>query len=249
MRPLFLLALVPSLLPAQVSDERGAQIFRTSCAVGYCHGSAGHPGRAPALAGRKLDPAHVLKVTSDGLPGTGMPGWKGRFSPAELEAVVAYVNKISGSATPAGAVPAATTTAAAAMPAAAARGKQLFFDAVRGYRCGTCHAVEGSGTPAGPNLAALPAGYDFSFRRGSAGSVRRASLAGGDSFPALVVEEIDSFLKLYDLTTPPPVLRTVPSGSVRLAAESQWRHAKAVQNYSDEELQTIAGYLRWLSTR
>ena len=245
MRPFALLVLIPSLLPAQTGDDPGSRIFRTSCAVGYCHGSGGHPGRAPAFAGRKLDPAYVLKVTRDGLPGTGMPCWKERLSPGELDAVVAYVNTITGAAASAP----SPSDAPTAVPPAAARGKQLFFDAVRGTRCGTCHAVEGIGTAAGPNLAALPPGYDFSFRRGGAGSVRRASLAGGDSFPALVVEEKDGFLKLYDLTTAPPALRTVPAGSVRWSAEPQWRHARAVQLYNDEELQAVAGYLRWLSTR
>jgi len=245
--PLIFLAFLPALLRAQADGDPGARVYRISCSVGYCHGSAGHPGRAPALAGRKLDPAYVMKATRDGLPGTGMPGWKDRLTPAELEAVVAYVSRISGSAGEA--LPASAPAAAAPMPPAAARGKQFFFDAVRGVRCGTCHALEGIGTPAGPNLAALPPAYDFSFRRGGAGIVRRASLAGRDSFPALLVEEKDGVLKLYDLTTAPPVLRTVPAGSVSWSAEPQWRHARAVQHYSDQELQAVAGYLRWLSAR
>ena len=40
-------------------------------------------------------------------------------------------------------------------PNEAKLGKEAFFNAVKGTRCGTCHAVDDWGTPIGPNLAAM----------------------------------------------------------------------------------------------
>lgn len=51
----------------------------------------GTVGRAPALVDRNFDAGFVLKVTSDGIPNTGMPALKDRLSPADLHAVVARV--------------------------------------------------------------------------------------------------------------------------------------------------------------
>lgn len=249
MKRIVIAALVALPLAAQDAANLGAEVFRKSCAVGYCHGSGGTQGRAPKMIGRNFDPDYVRRVTRDGIPNTGMPGWRDRLSPAEFEAVVDYVIKISGSnpsaSTPAGAAAPET----APLPTEVQHGRRLFFDAVRGTRCGTCHALEGIGTPVGPNLAALPAGNEPAIRRERAVSVRRARTSDGDSFPALIVEEKNGFLKLYDLSVPPPVLRTLPAGTVKWSAEREWNHARAVAHYSDEELRSVLAYLRWLAGR
>ncbi|MBK5291921.1 MAG: c-type cytochrome [Acidobacteriia bacterium] len=248
--PTVLILLLP-LLSLAADPAEGAKIFRQSCSVGYCHGSGGTAGRAPKLIGRVYQHEFVMKVTRDGIPNTGMPGWKERLKPAELDAVVAYVVRISGGVLPAGApasaAGAATAVAAVEMSKEAQLGKALFFDAVRGTRCSTCHALEGMGTPAGPNLAA--AFYDGkAMREGKPATVRQARTPGGDSFPSLVVEQTDATMKIYDLTLPPPVLRTFVKGQVSFSGGSDWRHAKSVSHYSDAEMGLIEAYLRWAAS-
>jgi len=241
----FALLILPLLSHAADAVD-GARIFRQSCSVGYCHGSGGTAGRAPKLIGRAYQQDFVLKVTRDGVPNTGMPGWKDRLKPAELDAVVAYVVQISGGLVQAGAASPAATTPAVEMSKEAQRGKALFFDPVRGTRCSTCHALEGMGTPAGPNLAA--ASYDpKAMREGKPATVRQARTTGGDAFPALVVEQSDAATKVYDLTLPPPVLRTFAKGQLSFSGGSQWRHSQAVTKYNDAEMGLIATYLRWVS--
>ncbi len=247
MRVLLAVALLAAPLAAQEAMQLGADVFRKSCAVGYCHGSGGTQGRAPKMIGRNFEPDYVSKVTRDGIPNTGMPGWRDRLSAQEVNAVVEYVIRISGST---GSVTAGASASAEAapIPDAARRGKELFFNAVRGTRCGTCHALEGIGAAVGPNLAALPPDYEFNARRERAVTVRRASF-NGDGFPALIVEEKDGFVQVYDLTTPPPALRTLPRKSVRWSAEREWNHARATANYTDDELRGVVEYLRWLARR
>lgn len=242
------------LLLAQASPglERGARVFAQSCAVGYCHGSGGSVGRAPRLAGRGFDRGYLVKVTADGIPGTGMPGWRKLLSEADFTAVVEYVISLSGGAAPPpppGAFPTSAVAVADQGPAEVRRGRGLFFDAVRGTRCSTCHALEGRGIPIGPNVAvARPAGA-ASIRNAKSDGVRLAIAGGADRFPALVVEQKPDWVKLYDLTTPPPVLRTLAASEVRLSAGAGWNHAAAVANYTETELEAVAGYMRWLAGR
>ncbi len=223
---------------------RGAKVFAQSCAVGYCHGTAGSANRGPRLAGRGFDRALVDKTVRDGVGGTAMPGFK-TMNAADLNAVIGYVVSISGGA--ASEVPAhlpVATPAAFEGPPEARRGKELFFDATRGTRCGTCHAMEDWGTPVGPNLAGTAA----RIRQVNASHVQTA-VAGNDRFPALVVERKASTIVLYDLSIAPPVLRTFAAGKVTLQSGSPWKHATAIDSYSDADLEAIAAYLKWSGSR
>ena len=68
----------------------GATIFRTNCAE--CHGADGTGGQGPALVGPKasgISAAEATKVVTNGRK--AMPPWKSELSPAEIDAVVAYV--------------------------------------------------------------------------------------------------------------------------------------------------------------
>ncbi len=227
----------------------GAKVFARNCAVGYCHGSGGAAGRAPRIQGRSFTADYLSKVTREGIAGTAMPAWQGRLTEDEIRAVVAYMLSISAS--PAGSAPAAAVPAAPAplsMPARAQAGKELFFDAVRGIRCGTCHTVENRGVPIGPNLAAGPPASASAIRAVRGRHVRLARLAGGEEFPALEVETKSGWVKLYDLTVAPPVLRTVPAAEVRFRDGAAWDHGAAIASYTDGELEAIVEYLRWLAS-
>ena len=200
---MFLLA---QALAAQDEVALGERIFAKSCAIGYCHGSGGAAGRAPRIQGRSFTSEYLLKVTREGIPGTAMPGWQGRLSEEEIRAVVAYMLSISASGR-AAVVASGPSTAPAAVvqtPPDAKAGRELFFDAVRGTRCGTCHALEDRGVPVGPNLAASPPRSIGGIRNPPLAEVRTARVVDGDEFPALPVEEKDGWVKLYDLTVPPP---------------------------------------------
>ena len=244
-RLLFLLALP---LCAQDVFEHGAKVFRMTCAQGYCHGSGGTQGRAPKLIGRNFDSAYILKTVQDGIPNTGMPAFKERLPAQELNAVTAYVVKISGGDTSKLAA-ASSAPVMREMPADAKPGKELFSDAIRGVnRCSTCHAMEGIGTAVGPNLAA--AGYDLdAIRNGKPASIRQAATKSGDRFPALVVGTKEKTIQVFDLTVAPPVLRTFSKDDLTFSGASAWRHANAVSNYTDGDFTAIAAYLKWVAER
>lgn len=243
-----------ALLLAQAgapADEvgRGEKIFAASCAVGYCHGAGGSAGRAPRIQGRSFTPEYLLKVTRDGIPGTAMPAWRGQLSEEEIRAVVAYMLSIS--ANPA-ALPAGETkqeAAARSMPARVKTGRELFFDAVRGTRCGTCHTLENWGVAVGPNLATVRVRSTEELRRPPLRSVKTARLASGEEFPALLVEEKGGWVRLYDLTVAPPVLRTVAANELGWRDQARWDHAEFVRSYTDAELQAVFEYLRWIAAQ
>lgn len=246
MRLALLLFSIASLVPAQDKMAIGSKIFQQTCTVGYCHGQGGAAGRAPRLAGRALDHGYLLRVTSDGIPNTGMPGWKDRVKGADFEALMEFVYMLNG---PSGSIPAHAAAAAkpkAEMPDAAKRGKDAFFDPIRGVnRCGTCHSLEGWGTAIGPNLAAAKA-TPASLRNGS-GKARTARTLDGESFPAIEADARPGWVRVFDLTSPPPVLRTFPAGFLTWSGNPEWKHSAATSNYSDAELAAIAEYLKWLN--
>lgn len=243
MKRLGLICLLPALACAQDIAASGAQVFAKSCATGYCHGAKGGPGStAPRLAARGFSEEYISQTVRHGISGTRMPGFEGVLGRGELFAVVAYVETLNG-ITPS--VP-ASRDVEKKLPAEAEHGRALFFDAVRGFsRCATCHEVDHRGSPVAAPIASIPA--DASALRQLATPGVQTAAASGESFPALVVSNGKVQTKVYDLTTPPPVLRTLPSGSVSLSEGTNWRHSTAVAGYSDDELGAILTYLRTIS--
>jgi hypothetical protein len=70
----------------------------------------------------------------------------------------------------------------------------------------------------------------------------RSAAVDGDRFPALIVSQGGRRTVVYDLTTLPPVLRTVDAGSLKIDGPVQWQHPTAA--YNDSELESILDYLR-----
>ena len=62
--------------------------------------------------------------------------------------------------------------------------------------------------------------------------------------PALAVSQGKLRTVFYDLTSAPPVLRTVDSAAVEIADGSSWRHVLAIHSYNDAELKSILIFLR-----
>ena len=179
-----------------------------------------------------------------------MLSWKDRLSKTEIEAVVDYMLSISNPVEPGG-QPAptearpATPEAPKPMPPDASRGKASFFDATRGTRCGTCHSLEGRGVTVGPNLASIVHKSVAEIIELPTAGVKTAVFRE-DKFPALVVEREGGWIRLYDLSVPPPSLRTLPDTEVELQPASSWTHRDVIPGYSNRDLTDIIAYLRWL---
>jgi hypothetical protein len=74
-------------------------------------------------------------------------------------------------------------------------------------------------------------------------NVRTATI-DGEAMPALVVSQGKTRAIFYDLTSAPPVLRTVDPGALKVTEGSAWSHASAIGTYNDAELGSILAYLR-----
>ncbi|MCW5980874.1 MAG: cytochrome c [Bryobacteraceae bacterium] len=244
------LLLLAQAAPAPVEVAPGAAVFARTCAVGYCHGTGGAAGRAPRIQGRTFARDYLRKVVLEGIPSTGMPAWKGKLSDEEVDAVVAFMMSV---ATPGPSGPAAAPRAIVAapsdreMPPEARRGRELFFDAGRIARCGTCHLLENRGMAIGPNPASPPPKSASDLRKALPREVGLARLTNGEQFPALLVERKDALVRLYDLTAAPPVLRTVSGAEAAFSKPAAWSHGQAVSDYADAELEAVIAYLQWVA--
>ena len=222
--------------------KQGEQVFQRSCATGYCHGPKGAPAGAPRLAGRGFDQAYIADTATRGLPGTAMPAFGTTLSRSDLTAVVAYVSSLNGIASPS-INPAAVVPPEPSLSAEATRGRELFYDAVRGFgRCSTCHEVRGMGISVATPIAQVPSGA-AALRALATPQVRTATV-DGESMPALVISQAKARALFYDLTSVPPVLRTVDPAALKVAEGSQWRHASVIGSYNDSELASVLAYLR-----
>ena len=244
-KSLFLLAVVVAASAQNLPDvlKQGEKVFSGTCATGYCHGVRGTAAAAPRLAGRGFDQAYINNTVTRGLAGTAMPGFAASLSSPDLVAVVAYVASLNGIANPNVAVRGAPAATEVALSPDASRGRQLFSDAARTFaRCSTCHEVNGIGISVAAPMTQIPASVP-ELRALATPQVSTAN-AGGETMPALVLSKTSSKVILYDLTTPPPVLRTFEPPSVNFAEGSNWRHASVISSYNDAELTSILIYLR-----
>lgn len=225
------------LIPAIAFAQQGEKIFNQTCATGYCHGSKGTTGGAPRLAARGFDQAYINTTITRGIPGTAMPAFGTTLSRGDLNAVAAYVATLNGTSG------STTRTPAKVLSPDAARGRELFFEAARSFgRCATCHEVNGMGIPVATPIGVVPATV-ASLRTLATPHVRTA-VVEGETIPALVVGEGKRGTILYDLTSSPPVQRSLEPGTVKLTDGSSWKHASAITSYNDAELSAILAYLR-----
>ena len=141
-----------------------------------------------------------------------MASFATRLSRPELTAVVAYVATLNGIANPDASARSAELPSARALTGEAARGAELFKEAVRGFgRCSTCHEVGGFGIPVAAPIAKVPASV-AALKALATPNVKTAAL-DGESMPALVLSESKQGPVFYDLTSAPPVQRNTPPGS------------------------------------
>lgn len=149
MRQLILLLLLATPAFAQTPAEQGEAVYDRHCTA--CHGPNGTAGeRAPAivisgatgaLRGERSE-AQILDVVRNGIPGSGMPAWKGRLSEAEIASIGAYVHALRG------------TALDNPWPGDAKHGEQVFWG--KGA-CSGCHMIGGKGGVVGPDLSNIAA--------------------------------------------------------------------------------------------
>jgi mono/diheme cytochrome c family protein len=238
-----LLVVLPALTWAQTADviKRGEEVFTKTCGTGYCHGAKGTGGGAPRLAARGFELGYINTTVRGGVAGTPMQAFAPTLPAADITAVIAYVASLNG-IEPAGAPPPAKG-ATQTLNGEAARGRILFSEATRGFaRCSTCHEVNGIGLPVTAPIAKVPA--DAPALKALATPGVSTAAAGGESMPILMVSKRSQSVAFYDLTSLPPVLRTVAPADVRLTDGSIWRHSSVLGTYSDAELNAILAYLR-----
>ena len=218
--------------------QRGEQVFVQSCSSGYCHGARGTGAGAPRLAARGFDQNFIRNTVTNGVSGTSMPAFGKNLSAADLAGVVAYVAGLNGAAT------AATKTGPAAKLAPlASKGEALFSDATKSFgRCSTCHLVRNRGIAVASPLNDVPLTV-AALKSLKTPRVVTATV-GGESMPGLVFAKKASGFTLYDLTTAPPVLRTVGPNEFTSVENSPWQHASVMGAYSDADLAAILAYLR-----
>jgi mono/diheme cytochrome c family protein len=219
-----------------VSAERGAKVFAATC-TGFCHGENGTVGSgAPALASRGLDAQHIEDAIKFGVPGTAMPAWAQKLPQEDWMAVANYVKSLNGISLTAKALP--------VLSPEAARGRDLFLDTGGEIRaCSNCHSVAGKGLAVTPPIQRIPA--DVSELRNLPIRQVSAATVNGDTFPAVIVATYAGKIKLYDLTTMPPVLRFFPTSSVKLSGGGSWQHSSVIdKTYSDMDLQSILVFLQ-----
>ena len=225
--------------------KRGEEVFGKTCASGYCHVAKGATaGGGPRLAARGFTQAYIAETVAEGVKGTSMPGFGATLAAAERTAVVAYVATLNGIARPVVAGGAAGgVSAGPRLSAEAARGRQLFSDAPRGFgRCSTCHEVNGIGMGVAAPIATVPS--DVAGLKGLSSPDVSTATVDGESLPILMVARRAGSVTFYDLTGAPPVLRTVAPGAVQTREGSGWRHGSVLGSYSDAELGAVLGYLR-----
>jgi mono/diheme cytochrome c family protein len=237
------LLLLSAVLPVAAQDAmtvRGEKVFATSCSVPYCHGPNGTAGRAPKLAGHSFTARQLSSTISNGIPNKGMPAFGDQLSADEVGAVVSYVMTLKGSAPPA----ATAAVSARKMPAEAQAGREQFFDAVRMGGCGRCHELEKRGSPVATDLMTVAAPVDL--RSIAVRHIVTALPVGDAAFPAFVIERSEKRVRIFDLSSPLPVLRTFTADAVKLTDGATWQHADAIHDYNDRELRQITAYLQWV---
>jgi len=125
---------------ALATAQQGQEIFLSQCQV--CHGDGHGTERGPNLANnrrvRSQTQAQLIAIIRDGIPASGMPGFK--LSTSELDAVANFVRSLSAPAID------------SVLAGEALAGERLFFG---NGGCSNCHMVFGRGTSVGPDLSTV----------------------------------------------------------------------------------------------
>jgi mono/diheme cytochrome c family protein len=173
-----------------------AALYTRYCST--CHGAHGQGGRSGPIAGTSLSRAELIAVTTDGLG--SMPGFSGRMTPEEIEAVAAFVLALG---------PGTDEVIVAPTVSPGTSTGRLYTQL-----CATCHGADGKGrgtvAPFSENL--------------DAASVAAMIVNGGTrmpDYPDLTEESLNALVAHTLLLVngePPPADAAVDDGSDAVAA-------------------------------
>jgi mono/diheme cytochrome c family protein len=142
--------------------QAGKLVYEQRCA--YCHGASGrgdgsvaanlHPRPLDLTAGKfKLRTTEtgslptdedLARTIRDGIPGTSMPGWRGRLLADDLRNVVTYIKSFSPRFSSEAPQPVAAALPPSESPLSIARGQSAYGR----LGCAACHSEDGRGTGA-----------------------------------------------------------------------------------------------------
>lgn len=164
---------------AKQAIDAGKRVFSGSCGMAYCHGADAVGGGGPRLRDREFSAEYLTRVINDGIPGTGMPGFKTNLKKEQIAQLVTYLLSLNKELVAksgdsridphfgGGAAPATTEVKSAPrsapLPAVdltgtfgdAVAGAELFFDAAQLQNCRVCHTVAGRGGKVASDLSRL----------------------------------------------------------------------------------------------
>ncbi|MCS6951267.1 MAG: c-type cytochrome [Bryobacterales bacterium] len=134
-------------------------------------------------------------------------------------------------------------------PEQARRGYALFFDSPKAA-CGSCHALSGRGTPAGPDLKVIarvpPRGLATAILSTRTQYVQEVKLKSGQSFPAMPVKQDDQTAEYYDLARTPPELRKLARSDIESVRDNEnWKHPPASADLTSQELADLIAYIKY----
>src|SRR5581483_1184313 len=200
--------------------------------------------------------------------GTNMPSFKGVYSSEEIASLVAYVMSLSANKAGAAfdphpnpeankdaAKPANTAEAEFLKGGDAKAGRELFFDPGVVDSCRVCHTFNGRGGKVGPDLSGIgtrPAEEIFRSitSPGAAIVANYETIAittrGGERTVGVKRGEDNEAIRVYDVSSPLPVLRTFPKAEVvkteRLDASAMPDHYG--KKYSRRQLIDLVTFLK-----
>ena len=252
---------LPAAVRAQV--DAGQQLFATTCA--NCHGSAGKGAIGPALAKRELPEELIRNTFLNGRVGTPMPPFKDDLDTKSQAEIIAYVQwltsdgrlpdaviSIQGGAATSPASPSSEPTAVGRDKGIPARGAALFFDPTKLYSCRACHSYANKGGPIGPDLISVDKTTLAIYQ-----SITRAKLKAS-GFPPVAIElrdgtrmigiksdETDAVLRLFDVSSLPPVKRSVSKSDIEKvsAIEDAGIYDHTALPFSKQDWLDLSAYL------
>ena len=252
---------LPPAVRAQV--DAGQQLFATTCA--NCHGSAGKGAIGPALAKRDLSQELIRNTFLNGRVGTPMPPFKDELDPKSQAEIIAYVQwltsdgrlpdaviSIQGGAGTALAGPSTEPAAVGREKGIPAHGAALFFDPTKLYSCRTCHSYANKGGPIGPDLISVNkttlAIYQIITRakmKASGFPPIAIELRDGTRIIGIRSDETDDVLRLFDVSSLPPVKRSVSKSDIKKvsAIEDSGIYDHTALPFSKQDWLDLSAYL------
>jgi putative heme-binding domain-containing protein len=232
---------------------QGGNLFAITCSSSFCHGEAGAGARGPSLRNRNFTPDFVRSTVMNGRSGTPMPSFKDSLSQAELNMIVGYVMSLSpnnhaedtGGAAPAPAAPAAP------LSAKAQAGQAIFFDLSRPGSCAACHSYREQGGPIGPDLIGVAKRTPHDIYQSmvkptvpnAAYTVVSVATADGMTVTGILKQKTDAVVQVYDLSSVPPVLRSLYGAKVG-PAPAKPPYAHDLGSLSKDDLAALITFLK-----